>query len=128
MKKIYYFIFTILVVALIAAALIIVTKSNKEDRVAEKKSKEVAEAVEEIKYSRLTFFNLMPIRASMNIPEDWEGKYRLRDQGAVARLYYIGEAPLEAGLMDLKIYGESDWDKKEKIVQRLRSQESMIRW
>jgi hypothetical protein len=43
-------------------------------------------------YSRLSFFNGQNIRVGMNIPESWEGNYRLVEEGDKADFYYLDDS------------------------------------
>lgn len=45
-----------------------------------------------IDYSRLSLFNATKDRVSLNIPESWEGKYRLKEEGNKAIFYYLLES------------------------------------
>ncbi len=44
-----------------------------------------------INYSRLSFFNATNDRISLNIPESWEGNYRLKEEGNNAIFYYLSK-------------------------------------
>ncbi len=42
-----------------------------------------------LEYSRISFFNGASVRASLNIPEIWEGKYRMKEEGDSAIFYFL---------------------------------------
>ena len=42
-----------------------------------------------LNYSRISFFNTTDDRASLNVPESWEGNYRLKEEGNKAIFYYL---------------------------------------
>jgi hypothetical protein len=55
-------------------------------------------------YSRITFFNTMDSRASLAIPDYWEGKYRLEEVGQQARFYYIGDSEKTIELFTISVH------------------------
>jgi hypothetical protein len=52
---------------------------------------EALSRIPDYQYSRVTFFNGRPVRASLAVPSHWEGHYRLKEQGNEAVFYYIGD-------------------------------------
>jgi len=46
---------------------------------------------ESVKYSRISFFNTEEDRVSLNIPESWEGNYRLKEEGNRAMFYFLND-------------------------------------
>jgi len=81
-----------IVIALIVFLLLIVTiffifnkNSKPEEIVVEEKSFDC----DSLNYSRVSFFNITKDRVSLNIPESWEGNYRLREDGNKAVFYYL---------------------------------------
>lgn len=63
-----------------------VSKDNGEDDATEQ------QAALPPKFSRITFFHAAKPICSLAIPENWEGKYRLQDNGDTAHFLYIQEA------------------------------------
>jgi len=61
------------------------------------------------KYVRLSLFNTMPNKISLEIPEDWEGSYRVKDSGNVAKIFFIdGKDGWE--LLSFKVFDQSEWE------------------
>ncbi|MCK5416499.1 hypothetical protein KAI92_03670 [Candidatus Parcubacteria bacterium] len=62
------------------------------------------------KYSRITFFNLNEkAKSSLAIPEDWEGKYRLKESGNEIVFSYIVN-PLESyNIFSISYYDIDEW-------------------
>lgn len=60
-------------------------------------------APKERAYSRISFFHIMPVKASLSIPEEWEGKYRMRENGDTVNFYYIGGSNKEKLLFQINI-------------------------
>lgn len=42
-----------------------------------------------ISYSRINFFLTSPNKASLSIPDYWEGNYRIKEEGSEAIFYYL---------------------------------------
>ncbi|MCK5211153.1 hypothetical protein KAJ89_00465 [Candidatus Parcubacteria bacterium] len=59
-------------------------------------------------YVRLSLFNTMPNKISLEIPEDWEGSYRVKDGGNLARIFFIQGAG-EWELLLFKQFSQSQW-------------------
>ena len=51
-------------------------------------------------------------RRKFFIPEDWEGKYRISEQGNTANFYYIGDPKSKDLLFSINYFNESDWNSK----------------
>lgn len=66
---------------------------------------------EPINYSRVSFFITAPVVASLAIPEDWEGKYRVQEEKNIARFSYIENPEKEIGLFSVLYYLPEEWDK-----------------
>lgn len=54
-------------------------------------------------FSRISFFNTQIIKVSLAIPDYWEGLYRVREEGRVLKIFYIGQAPVEDLLFSVKL-------------------------
>ncbi len=63
-----------------------------------------------ISYSRVTFFHHFPVKASLAIPETWEGKYRLEEKGNEVLFYYIGDINNPKPLFKILAFKEEDWN------------------
>ncbi len=78
------------------------------------------------KMSRITFFNTSKDRVSLAIPEWWEGKYRLKEEGNVARFGYIDVLGKYNKLFVIKKYPDYSWEegdnqrngREEKILKK----------
>lgn len=69
---------------------------------------------EPISYSRASFFIVNPIKASIAIPDDWEGKYRIQEKGNAARFYYIEDPEAQVELFIILYYSVAEWEKIKK--------------
>lgn len=65
---------------LISLVLIVFYFQSKSPKTDKQPTKQPIEE-QKISYSRITFFNASEHRASMAIPDYWEGKYRIREEG-----------------------------------------------
>lgn len=63
-------------------------------------------------YVRLSLFNTLANKISLEIPEDWEGSYRVKDSGNLARIFFIEEAN-EWELISFKQFSQSEWQSNE---------------
>ena len=61
-------------------------------------------------YSRVSFFLGQPIRASLAIPEYWEGKYRMKQSPRQVSFYYIGAPGEEIKLFDVYLFDKDNWE------------------
>ena len=59
--------------------------------------------------SRVTFFHSLPAIGSLAIPEEWEGKYRTKEEGNIVTFYYIGEPEKISPIFLVEIYSEQEW-------------------
>lgn len=60
------------------------------------------------KFSRVSFFVNTSHRASLAIPESWEGKYRQSEEGDIVRFLYIGNPSQKSELFRIKYYSTLD--------------------
>jgi hypothetical protein len=70
-----------------------------------------------INYSRVSFFNSSPDRATMNIPEKWEGSYRLQEEGERVGFYYLSPQGATEELFSLRKSRKPE-DKKKAVCQK----------
>ncbi|MCK5061394.1 hypothetical protein KAR28_02495 [Candidatus Parcubacteria bacterium] len=61
------------------------------------------------KYVRLSLFNTLPDKISLQIPEDWEGSYRVKDNGNLANIFFI-DGPEEWELLSFKQFSQFEWE------------------
>jgi len=64
-------------------------------------------------YSRISFFHSRPVKASLSIPEDWEGEYRMKESGDKVNFYYIGDPGKEILLFRINSANKDDYDERE---------------
>ena len=77
-------------------------------------------------YVRLSLFNTMPDKISLEIPEDWEGSYRVKDSGNLARIFFIEEAS-EWDLLTFKQFDQFEWENnQDKNWQKIRDDKGLI--
>ena len=62
-----------------------------------------------INYSRVSFFLGQPVRASLAIPENWEGKYRIKQSARSVSFFYIGAPGEEIKLFSVYLFDQDDW-------------------
>ncbi len=92
------------------------SKMNKDkEQVSETKIEQPKEhppkkSKKKISYSRVTFFHHLPIKASLAIPETWEGKYRIEEKDDEARFYYIGNIKNPQLLFRILAFKKSEWE------------------
>jgi len=73
------------------------------------------------KFSRITFFNTMSMIGSLSIPEIWEGKYRVKEDGNKVSFLYIVNPDNVSPIFSIKFYEKNEWkdlQKKEKKFER----------
>ena len=118
-KKIIILVFVILVVG--AAIILFWPKDNVNEPVLVA----VRDAADRT-YVRLSLFNTMPNKISLEIPEDWEGSYRVKDSGNLARIFFIEEAD-EWELISFKQFSQSEWrNNKDKNWQLISEDNKLI--
>ena len=71
-----------------------------------------------LKYSRISFFNTHETRASLAIPEEWEGKYRMKETGNQVTFYYIGDSSKELELFSIIYYEYNEWENRKNSTGR----------
>ncbi|MEA3398386.1 MAG: hypothetical protein U9R06_01440 [Patescibacteria group bacterium] len=105
MKKI-IIILLIIGAAIIFWRLFIGSRPDAEEtaKPAAAKPAEPAKYNEPINYSRVTFFHAMPLKCSLAVPEDWEGKYRVKTAGNKAIFYYVANPSAQVELFFIKTY------------------------
>ena len=81
----------IIFVLLAIGAFFILNKNNKSVELIDFVGDEEVFYCDSLNYSRLSFFNGSKDRVSLNIPEAWEGNYRLREEGDKAVFYHLFE-------------------------------------
>lgn len=64
------------------------------------------------KFSRISFFHTAKPICTLAIPENWEGKYRLQDNGGVAHFLYIQDVA-NPEIFYIKKYEKGDYANKE---------------
>ncbi len=98
-KKLIPIILIIFLLLLAVSLFLVLNKKNESDKVLVEK--EVFDC-DSVNYSRISFFNNSKDRASLNIPESWEGNYRLKEEAGEAVFYHLQE---DGGIS--KIFGIS---------------------
>lgn len=73
-----------LILAVGAVIILLIPKDNTEEPVPTAVLDSANRA-----YVRLSLFNTMSDKISLEIPEDWEGNYRIKDNGNLVKIYYI---------------------------------------
>ncbi len=77
-------------------------------------------------YVRLSLFNTLPDKISLQIPEDWEGSYRVKDNGNLANIFFI-DGPDEWELLSFKQFSQSEWEKNfDKNWQKIMEDNGLI--
>lgn len=78
--------FTILIIV----AVLFLLRSGEDEALEESPSIKQVQQDENRRYSRVTFFNAKEEQqSSLAIPEDWEGKYRVLENGQVVTFNYV---------------------------------------
>ncbi|PLX21204.1 hypothetical protein C0584_03250 [Candidatus Parcubacteria bacterium] len=72
-------------------------------------SEEREQAVEIVKYSRINFFLSSPHKASLAIPDYWEGNYRVKENGNKVAFYYFEGVLNESELFSISFYPEKEY-------------------
>ena len=103
-KKIKIIVIIVFLILVVGAVIILLTpKDNTEEPVLTS-----VIDIADRKYVRLSLFNTMPYKISLEIPEDWEGSYRVKDSGNLARIFFIkGRDGWE--LLSFKQFSQSEW-------------------
>jgi len=57
---------------------------------------------QEMNFSRISFFNTQKHKASMAIPEHWEGRYRMKDEGNIVVFFNIDDPQKPKELFRIK--------------------------
>ncbi len=81
-----------------------------ETKIEQPKERFVKKPKKKISYSRITFFHQLPIKASLAIPETWEGKYRVEEKNEEVRFYYIGDIKNQQLLFRILAFKQTEWD------------------
>jgi len=58
----------------------------------------------------VTFFHSAPLIGQMKIFNDWEGKYRMKDEGSKVSFYYIGDPGDEREMFSIAYFHNQDWE------------------
>ncbi len=110
-KKVIIISFIIIFLLLAVFLFFVLNKKNELDKLPiEKKVFDC----DSINYSRISFFNTSKNRVSLNIPESWEGNYRLKEEGNEAVFYYLQD---DGGIN--KIFGISKKEKEGEEVDNI---------
>ncbi len=103
-NKIKILIFLFAVVIAFASVFVFSDKEEKEftDKI----------IIEENKYtfSRLNIFLKKEEKASINIPDYWEGNYRIREDGRVANFIYLKEGTEIGNIFSIEMLRKEDYD------------------
>lgn len=62
-----------------------------------------------ITYSRISFFNNSAVHGSVKMPDYWEGKYRLIEEGNKAIFFNISNPEKQSEIFYIKIYDSGVW-------------------
>jgi len=73
--------------------------------------KEKKKSEQKITYSRISFFHTKPVYASFSIPSDWEGKYRMKEQGDTVSFLYINGGDGNNLIFSVQLLKQSDNNK-----------------
>ena len=65
-------------------------------------------------FSRATFFFAMPYKGGLSMPESWEGKYRMKEEGNTIRFKSIRNPDLVSDIFSIQELKKEDWEKLEK--------------
>lgn len=76
--------------------------------------------------SRVTFFHSLPKIGSLAIPEEWEGKYRIKEEGNITTFYYIGEPEKATLIFSIEVYPEQEWENNNKDKEIIKSLDGNI--
>lgn len=81
----------------------------KQDEAGENKELVFATSTQ---FSRLSFFNASEAKASLDIPEEWEGEYRAQEKGRIFYFYSIinPQEPIE--LFRISYFDVDAWQKE----------------
>ncbi|MBD3247746.1 hypothetical protein GF382_00455 [Candidatus Falkowbacteria bacterium] len=96
-------------------------KEAQEKARVEKIRQERVEKIEKAPKSRISFFLSKPIRASLAMPDYWEGNYRISEKDNTASFIYIEDAERTTPIFHIKMVslGElSNLEKGEKEIDK----------
>ena len=102
------FLIAIIILLLCTTAFFIFNK-NKNLGLDETITEEKLFDCDSISYSRISFFNGSKDSASLNIPESWEGNYRLKEEGDRAIFYYLSEDGSASEMFSINKKGDINW-------------------
>jgi hypothetical protein len=126
-KKIIFY--SALAAFLILAAIVIANNRLKKENTLATKNSQVIEtkASRSGNTSRVTFFHTRPSIGSLAIPEEWEGKYRVKEEGNTVIFYYIGQPDNITPIFSLTVYSETAWTGQKNNNQKLiKSQDGSV--
>ena len=93
---------------LIVVSFFIFNKNNKGQEIVEVVVEEEIFDCDSIDYSRISLFNASKDRVSLNIPANWEGNYRLKEEGSQAIFYYLSKDGSASEMFSLRKGGNSN--------------------
>lgn len=82
---------------------------NKQDQISQNQTKPET-------YSRISVFNIRPIKLSIAIPSSWEGKYRAKEIGDTAYIEYIRNPDAPTNILQFIYYGKNAKAKENETV------------
>lgn len=97
---------TISIIIIATAWLLFFYFTNNQDEVVVKEEPVFSS---ETKFSRISFFNSKNIKASLEIPENWEGSYRLKESGEEVIFLSIVNPETPQELFRIKKFAMDKW-------------------
>ncbi len=118
-------VFLLIFVVLFFLLIFFIAKNKAEERVviSGNDNEQVVHEVGDRKFSRITFFNLnIDMRSSLAIPEDWEGKYRVKEGGDKIVFSYVVDPVVSYEIFTLSYVSINKWNTaelgKNKIIEK----------
>lgn len=68
------------------------------------------DVIRENKYSRISFFFALPVRGSLAVPENWEGKYRVQNGTDTMKISFLSASAGEKELFYIRSYFTPKWE------------------
>jgi len=82
------------------------------------------------KFSRITFFHTASMIGSLAMPEVWEGKYRVKEDGNKVSFLYIVNPNKISPIFSIKFYKKNEWEnlqgKKDKLEKEIKIKDDLV--
>ncbi len=113
--KVRKIIILLIIVVLFFGLMFFVDNNDGDEIFAEDKNiYQIDKEIEDRKFSRITFFNLnKEMRSSLAIPEDWEGRYRVKESGNKITFSYVVDPVVSYEIFSLRYVPREDWNSNE---------------